>query len=843
MSEQSPMVKQYLSIKEKHKDAILFFRLGDFYEMFNADAEVASRELDLVLTGRGQDENRMPMCGIPYHAADNYIARLLGQGHKVAICEQVEDLPAGRQGPKLAQGLVKREVIRIITPGTVIEPNLLTEKSNNYLLAITSEKGKFGLAYIDITTGEFKVAEFQEREKVQDEINRLNPAEILVSDLIDSNKEGNREVYLPVRQAGSQVPHTTFPDTYDLEVAEEKLKEFFKVRSLEVFGLDSVKGGWGAAAAILDYLKDTQQTTLDQIKLIRPYHAAEFMFIDAATRRNLELVQTIRDKSFRGSLLWVLDKTRTAMGGRLLRQWLQQPLLDKGKINQRLEAVEELFQDGMLRAGLAQELKTISDIERVVGRIASATANARDLIALKETLKQLPKIRELLKGSRLVKLLNVSAGSEQETIELIFNAIVEDPPFALKEGGLIKRGYHAELDEIKQAAREGKDWIAQLENEERRKTGIKSLKVGFTKVFGYYIEVTNANLEQVPDYFIRKQTLVNAERFITPELKEKESLILNADERMRELEYKIFCEVRLKVAGYTAELQKLAQNLAQIDVFLSLAEAAVENHYCKPELSDEQAIHITESRHPVVEKTIGEYKFVPNNIDLDDEKSRFLLITGPNMAGKSTYMRQTALICLMAQIGSFVPAKEAALCLIDRIFTRIGAMDDIFSGQSTFMLEMTETSNILINATEKSLIILDEIGRGTATFDGMSIAAAVAEYIHSRIKAKTLFATHYHEITQLAAKHPGMKNLNVLVKEEGDQVTFLHKIVDGTADKSYGIQVAKLAGLPKEVVERAKQIYNTLEMVENDLGKIKTQKLKVKNQSKKIKDQDQVSLF
>jgi len=854
MPDQSPMVKQYLSIKEKHKDAILFFRLGDFYEMFNEDAEVASRELDLVLTGRGQDENRMPMCGIPYHAADNYIARLLDKGHKVAICEQVEDLPAGRQGPKLAQGVVKREVIRIITPGTVIEPNLLTEKSNNYLLAINSEKAKFGLAYVDITTGEFKVTEFLERQKVQDEVQRINPAEILISDLLNASLEpeterlgsnkGNREVY-------SQVPHTKFKDIYDHETAEERLKEFFKVRSLEVFGLDSVKAGWGAAAAILDYLKDTQKTTLDQIKLIRPYHAAEFMFIDAATRRNLELVQTIRDKSFRGSLLWVLDKTRTAMGGRLLRQWLQQPLLNKKIINQRLEAVEEFYKDGILRAEMAGELKNISDVERVVGRIASATANARDLIALKETLRELPKIRNLIRDAKSLLLKRFSneeprssfAGSESGIIDIIGAAINEDPPFALKEGGLIKRGYHAELDEITQAAREGKDWIAQLENEERKKTGIKSLKVGFTKVFGYYIEVTNSNLDQVPDYFIRKQTLVNAERFITPALKEKESLILNADERMKELEYKIFSEVRLKVAGYTAELQKLAQNLAQIDVFLSLAEVAVENHYCKPELSDKQAIRINDSRHPVVEKTIGEYKFVPNNIDLDNEKSRFLLITGPNMAGKSTYMRQTALICLMAQIGSFVPAKEAELCLMDRIFTRIGAMDDIFSGQSTFMLEMTETSNILINATKNSLIILDEIGRGTATFDGMSIAAAVAEYIHSRIKAKTLFATHYHEITQLAAKHPGMKNLNVLVKEEGDQVTFLHKIVDGTADKSYGIQVAKLAGLPKEVVERAKEIYNTLEMVENDLGKIKTQKLKVKNPNKKIKDQDQVSLF
>ena len=850
MPDLTPMVKQYQDIKSSHKDAILFFRLGDFYEMFNEDAEVASRELDLVLTGRGKEENRMPMCGIPYHAADNYIARLLDKGHKVAICEQVED-------PKLATGVVKREVIRIITPGTVTEPNLLTEKNNNYLLAITSEKGKFGLAYIDISTGEFKVTEFEDREKLQDEINRINPTEILSSDLLSasepeterfrraqssrlgSNNNHNREVY-------SQVHQTNFKDIYDLETAEEKLKGFFKLNSLASFGLETVKAGWGAAAAILDYLKDTQKTTLDQIKQIKPYHASEFMFIDASTRRNLELVQTIRDKAYKGSLLWVLDRTRTAMGGRLLRQWLLLPLLDKEKIIQRLEAVAEFYKDGILRAGLADELKNISDVERVVGRIASAAANARDLIALKETLIRLPKIRNLIKDTKSL-LLSQSpfAGSEQEIVQLIGGAINDDPPFALKEGGIIKSGYNAELDEIKKAVREGKDWIAQLENEERKKTGIKSLKVGFNKIFGYYIEVTNANLDQVPDYFIRKQTLVNAERFITPELKEKESLILNADERLKELEYKIFCEVRSKVASYTADLQKLAQNLAQIDVLLSLSEVAVENQYCRPRISGSPVIRITGSRHPVVEKTIGEYKFVPNDVDLDQEKSRFLLITGPNMAGKSTYMRQTALICLLAQMGSFVPAKQAELCLIDRIFTRIGAMDDIFSGQSTFMMEMTETANILINASENSLIILDEIGRGTATFDGMSIAAAVAEYIHSKIRAKTLFATHYHEITQLADKHAGMKNLNILVKEEGDQITFLHKIVEGPADKSYGIQVAKLAGLPKQVVDRAKEIYNTLEMVENDLGKLKTKNLKNKSKTKNLKEinQDQVGLF
>ncbi|MEE8637694.1 MAG: DNA mismatch repair protein MutS [Candidatus Margulisiibacteriota bacterium] len=834
MPDQSPMVKQYLSIKEKHQDAILFFRLGDFYEMFYQDAEVASRELDLVLTGRGQEENRMPMCGIPFHAADNYVARLIDKGYKVAICEQVED-------PKLAKGVVKREVIRIITPGTVIESNLLSDKTNNYLLAITKEKNKFGLAYVDASTGEFRVTEVDNREKLLDEVNRINPSEILVSDMLENSwKLGNREVY-------SQVSHTTFQDTYDLEASEEKLKEFFKVNSLDSFGLSSVKTAWGAAAAILDYLKETQKTSLDHINQIRPYHTSQFMFIDASTRRNLELVQTIRDKSFRGSLLWVIDKTKTSMGSRLLRQWVLQPLLDAKKINQRLEAVEELFGNGMLRAELGQEIKNISDIERAVGRIASASANARDLIALKESLRLLPKLRNLstkVQSSMLKELHGLPDFGD--VLDLISRSIADDPPFVLKDGGLIKEGCNSELDEIKKAVREGKDWIAHLEREERKKTGIKSLKVGFTRVFGYYIEVTKANLSQVPNNYIRKQTLVNCERFITPELKEKESLILNADERMKEMEYKVFCEVRSKVAEHTPELQKLAHVLAQIDVLLSLAEVAVEDRYCKPKILNPKSeirtrINIIESRHPVVEKTLGAYQFVPNKVEMDNEESRFLLITGPNMAGKSTYMRQIALISLMAQIGSFVPAKEAELCLIDRIFTRIGAMDDIFAGQSTFMMEMTETANILHNATEKSLIVLDEIGRGTSTFDGMSIAAEVADYIHAIIKAKTLFATHYHEITQLADKHPGMKNLNVLVKEEGDHVTFLHKIVEGPADRSYGIQVAKLAGLPKEVVQRAKEVYNTLEMVESDLGKVKGKRGKGKK--KQTRAENQVSLF
>lgn len=831
MSDLTPMAKQYHDIKAQHKDAILFFRLGDFYEMFNEDAEKASRELDLVLTGRGSEENRMPMCGIPYHAADNYIARLIDKGYKVAICEQVED-------PKLAKGVVKREVIRIISPGTVMESNLLSDKSNNYLLAVTKEKNKYGLAYADASTGEFKVTEIEDEEKLLDEINRIGPAEILISDLVDIPLSGK--------------PASAFKDTYDTEAAEEKLKVFFKVNSLNSFGLESVKAGWGAAAAILDYIKEAQKTNLDQLRIIQPYHTSEFMFVDAATRRNLELTQTIRDKSHVGSLLWVLDKTKTSMGARLLRQWVLQPLLEENKINQRLDAVEELFKDARLRGELAQQLKNISDIERAVGRIASSSANARDLIALKESLRTLPALKNPLKGVSASLLLEIAGLPDfSEVAKLIEQAVVDDPPFILKEGGLIKPGFNPELDEILKAAREGKDWIARLENEERKKTGIKSLKVGFTRVFGYYIEITNTNLDQVPADYIRKQTLVNAERFITPELKEKESLILNADERMKDMEYKIFCEVRSQVAEHTPELQKLARALAQLDVLLSLAEAAVENHYCRPRISKDQTIRISESRHPVVEKTLGEYRFVPNEVEINGEDSRFLLITGPNMAGKSTYMRQVALTCLLAQIGSYVPAKEAQLGLVDRIFTRIGAMDDIFSGQSTFMLEMTETANILNNATEKSLIILDEIGRGTATFDGMSIAAAVAEFIHTRIKAKTLFATHYHEITQLADKHPGMKNLNVLVKEEGDQITFLHRIVAGPADRSYGIQVAQLAGLPKQVVERAKEIYNTLEMVENDLGKVKISKIKrgprrhlpAGRHGKKGEAEEQVSLF
>jgi DNA mismatch repair protein MutS len=824
MSDLTPMARQYQEIKNLHKDKILFFRLGDFYEMFYEDAELASRELDLTLTGRGKDDNRMPMCGIPYHAAEGYIAKLIEKGYKVAICEQVED-------PKLAKGLVKRDIIRIITPGTVLESSMLSDKTNNYLLAVNHEKGKFGLAFVDATTGEFKLSDFDSPEKLADEIKRIGPAEIIVSDMF--------------KWDGGLKTAATFKDIYDNGTAVEKLLEHFKIKSLESFGLDGKEVALGAAAAILDYLQENQKTTLGHINVLKPYQTEDFMFIDATTRRNLELTQTARDKSFRGSLLWVLDKTKTSMGSRLLRQWLLQPLLDVKLIEQRLDAVAELFNNGLLRAELGEGLNKVFDIERLTGKVATQSANARDLVSLKESLGQLPKLRQIMRSAECGMLKAVKNLPELgEITELVAKAIVDDPPFVIKEGGLIKGGYNAELDELKLATGGGKQWIAALEASERQRTGIKSLKVGFTRVFGYFIEVTQSNLDQVPPDYIRKQTLVNAERFITPELKEKESLILNADERMKELEYQLLCDVRTRVAAFTKQLQSVAATIAQTDVLLSLAEVAVENRYCRPVTSRGSRVAIAGGRHPVVEKTLNEFQFVPNDVELDS-KTSFLLITGPNMGGKSTYMRQVALICLMAQIGSFVPAKSAELGLIDRIFTRIGAMDDIYSGQSTFMVEMTETANILNNATGSSLIILDEIGRGTATFDGMSIAAAVAEFIHDKLQAKTLFATHYHEITQLADKHSGMKNVNMLVKEAGDQITFLHKVAAGPADRSYGIQVAKLAGLPAEVVKRAKEVYNTLEMVESDLGKVKDQKLKVKSNAGKSKlgNRDQASLF
>lgn len=804
------MVKQYQEIKSRHKDAILFFRLGDFYEMFNDDAKTASRELELTLTGRGDGEKRMPMCGIPYHAAENYISKLLGRGYKVAICEQVED-------PKLAKGIVKREVIKVITPGTVQEAKMLDEKTSNYLMALSFIKDKTGLAYVDASTGEFKATQIAGPDGVEaliEEINRISPVEILVPDIIP---EPFSRLISRLKDHGYSL--TNYKDTYNAEISQKRLKEHFNISSLDSFGLSNYIAAHGASLAILDYLKQTQKGGLDHIGKIEPYRTGDFMYLDPSSSRNLELIATARDKMVKGSLIWVLDKTATPMGGRLIKKWILQPQMDIAEINRRLDAVEELSKRMIEREDLSKALKSIFDIERLVGRIASGSANAKDLVSLKQSLQNIPKIKLILKDFRSAKIDQAKNLDEKpEVVNLIEKAIVPDPPHTLKEGNLIKKGFNEELDKLKGLTQGNKEWISQLELNERARTGIKSLKVGYTSVFGYYIEVSKANLALVPPDYIRKQTLVNCERFVTPELKDREAMILNAEEKMFSIEYEIFCEVRSRVASHTKELQLIAQILAELDVLHSFAAAAAENKYSRPSMTTKKEIIIKEGRHPVVERTLEANMFVPNDTNMNFEESRFLLITGPNMAGKSTYMRQVALICLMAQIGSFVPASSATLPIIDRIFTRIGAMDDIYAGQSTFMVEMTETANIINNATSKSLIILDEIGRGTSTFDGMSIAASVAEFIHAKISAYALFATHYHEITQLADKHKGMKNFNTLVKKEGDKVVFLHKIVEGPADQSYGIEVAKLAGLPDEVISRAKEIYNTLEMVEHDIA-------------------------
>ncbi|MBU0686446.1 MAG: DNA mismatch repair protein MutS [Candidatus Margulisbacteria bacterium] len=825
MADQTPMVKQYHEIKSRYQDAILFFRLGDFYEMFYDDALLASRELEITLTGRGHAEKRMPMCGFPHHAADNYIAKLIDRGYKVAICEQVED-------PSVAKGVVRRDVVKVVTKGTTLDANMLPAKKSNYLVAVSVSKKQYGIAVLEASTGEFKVCVLDMMADVLGEVGRLNPSEILISDMI---KEKDLSDYVQLHQ----IPQTVYKDTYDVEVAADKLKILFKVKSLDSFGMSGFEAALPAAAKIVDYLQETQKTALSHINSVIPYQLSDFMFIDAPTRKNLELVETVRDKSFRGSLLWVLDQTGTSMGSRLLRSYLLAPLLKVSDINRRLDGVAELAKDTAGREELSRLLNDVFDIERLTGKVASSQANARDLVSLKSSLENLPKFRNALKNRASAILKSIAALPDLNDIVLtIAKAIEDNPPFTIKEGGIIKKGYSAELDELKDLAKGGKDWILALEDAERKRTGIKSLKVGFNKVFGYYIDVSKSNLDKVPENYIRKQTLVNNERFITPDLKEKESFILNADQRLKEMEYKVFCDIREQLKSNIAGLKSAAEKLATLDVLLSFANVAVYSNYVRPSVNESSEIILKGSRHPVIEKTLGEHKFVKNNIQMLKD-SRFLLITGPNMAGKSTGMRQVALCCLLAQIGSFIPADSAEIGITDRIFTRIGAMDDIFSGQSTFMLEMTETANILFNATEKSLIILDEIGRGTSTFDGMSIAAAVAEYIHNKIKAKTMFATHYHEITQLADKHEGMQNMNVAVKEEGDHITFLYKLVKGPADQSYGIQVARLAGLPTEVIKRAKEVYGTLEMVENNLGQSK----KAQSKKTKTKNKDQMGLF
>ncbi len=810
----TPMMKQYLAIKEQHPEKILFFRLGDFYEMFLEDAETASKVLEIVLTARdGGHGRKVPMCGIPYHAAETYIAKLIEKGYRVAICEQVED-------PRTAKGIVKREVTRVITPGTVTEGSMLDETRNNFLIGVVKDELGYGLSVVDVTTGYFRVTEItgpQALSRLIDEIARLKPVECILPEDPEDRPE-DKELQVRLTGLGGLAVNYFRPQAFLYQPAYSTLVEHFGTASLAGFGCEKLRLGIRAAGGIIAFLKETQKNALTHLNKLSTYLTDNFMLLDTAARRNLEITRTIRDGQKKGSLLGVLDYTVTAMGARLLKLWLEQPLLDPDLINERLDAIEELVQNIFLRDDLRTVLARIYDLERLAGRIAYGTANAREVVALKNSLVVLPGLRELLKDadSPGLKAVRESLDCLEDVASLIGEAVADDPPMSVRDGGIIKTGYHQEVDRLRTAAREGKNWIAALEAKEKEETGIKSLKVGFNRVFGYYLEVTKPNLAMVPDGYLRKQTLANAERFITPALKEYEDLILGAEDRVKQLEYDLFSEIRDRINREVPRIQNCAVRIAALDVFQSLAEAALRNNYRKPVVDDSNLIEIKEGRHPVIEKMLAGEPFVPNDTCLDGTRCRMDIITGPNMAGKSTYMRQVALICLLAQIGSFVPAEQARIGMVDRIFTRVGASDDLSAGQSTFMVEMNEVANILHNATAKSLVILDEIGRGTSTFDGLSIAWAVAEHILDPVKigAKTLFATHYHELTELAEIFPGVQNHSIAVREKGEEIIFLRKIVPGGTDRSYGIQVARLAGLPNEVLLRAKEVLATLSTVE-----------------------------
>lgn len=805
----STMMVHYCQTKCAYKDSILFYRLGDFYEMFFEDAKIVSRELELTLTGKdcGLSE-RAPMCGIPYHAAETYINRLIDKGYKVAICEQVED-------PKTAKGIVKREVTRVVTPGTNLNMQELDEGKNNYLMAIVCVGDHFGVSTADITTGDCYVTEIDEERKLWDEINKFLPAEIICNDAflvsgVDVDDLRNR-LHISVFALESWY----FGD----DLCKQTLLEHFKISSLEGLGLADYDSGVIAAGSLFRYLLDTQKNTMEHMNKIIPYTTDRYMVIDSSSRRNLELVETLREKQKRGSLLWVLDKTKTAMGARMLRSFVEQPLIDADAINERLDAVTELNMQAMLREEIREYLNPVYDLERLVSRISYRSANPRDLLAFKMSLEMIPHIKNLLANftSPLLVRINEQMDGLEDLYTLLEASITEDPPLAVKEGGIIREGYNEQVDTYRNSKTQGKSWLAQLEAEEKEKTGIRNLKIKYNKVFGYYLEVTNSFKDLVPEYYTRKQTLTNAERYITPKLKELEDMILGAEDKLFALEYDLFCQVREELAAQIPRIQETAKAIAQLDVYASLSVVAQRNNYVRPTVNTKGVIDIKNGRHPVVEKMINNDMFIANDTYLDNGSKRVSVITGPNMAGKSTYMRQTALIVLMAQIGSFVPAEKAKIGVVDRIFTRVGASDDLASGQSTFMVEMTEVANILRNATAKSLLILDEIGRGTSTFDGLSIAWAVIEHISNTklLGAKTLFATHYHELTELEGKIPGVNNYCIAVKERGDDIVFLRKIVKGGADKSYGIQVAKLAGVPDSVLDRAKELVD--ELVHTDI--------------------------
>lgn len=800
----SPMMQEYVKKKEQYKDCILFYRLGDFYEMFFQDALTVTKELELTLTGKDCGlEERAPMCGVPFHAAETYINRLIEKGYKVAICEQVED-------PKKARGLVKREVIRVVTPGTTLDAASLDESRNNYLMSVVATEGRFGCAIADITTGDCFLTEVDKPQKLLDEINKFVPAEIICNDAffmsgVDTDDLKNR------------LGICVFPlDAwyFDDGLCKRTLMEHFHVNALEGLGIQDYDSGVIASGALFLYLQETQKSALSHMAGIRPYAAEKYMLIDSSSRRNLELVETLREKNKRGSLLWVLDKTKTAMGARTLRSYVEQPLIDAEEINERLEALEELNQSPMLRDEIREYLNPIYDLERLISRISYQSANPRDLTAFSSSLEMLPYIRQIIKDFKSPLLTKICEDMDplEDIAELIRSAIVEEPPLAQKDGGIIREGYNSDVDKFRRSRTDGKKWLTELEAREKESTGIKNLKIKYNRVFGYSLEVTNSFKNLVPENYIRKQTLTNAERYITQELKDLEDLILGAEDKLYALEYELFCEVRDKVGAEVVRIQKTAKAVAALDVFASLALVAQRNNYVRPKINENGVLDIKNGRHPVVEQMIENDMFIANDTYLNNQKKRISIITGPNMAGKSTYMRQTALIVLMAQIGSFVPAEKANIGIVDRIFTRVGASDDLASGQSTFMVEMTEVANILRNATSRSLLILDEIGRGTSTFDGLAIAWAVIEHISDTklCGAKTLFATHYHELTELEGKISGVNNYCIAVKEKGDDIVFLRKIVKGGADKSYGIQVARLAGVPDPVIRRAKELVEEL---------------------------------
>ncbi len=835
MAGMTPMMLQYMETKKQYKDCILFYRLGDFYEMFFDDAKTVSKELELTLTGKDCGlEERAPMCGIPYHAVDGYLTRLVSKGYKVAICEQVED-------PKLAKGLVKREVTRIVTPGTNLNVQAIEETKNNYIMCIAHFHDKIGISIADVTTGDFYMTEAEGLLKLTDELYKYTPTEIICNDAfmmsgfdVDDLKNRLKIVVYPLE-----------PWYFDEDGCRKCLMTHFNVNTLSGLGLEDFPSGLIASGAMMQYLLETQKTQLSHITHITPYLSSRFMLLDSSTRRNLELTETLREKQKRGSLLWVLDKTKTAMGARQLRNDIEQPLVNIEEINDRLEAIEQLCKNTVARDEIREYMNPIYDMERLLGKVSYKSANPRDLISFANSMEMLPHIKTVLEeyDTKLLNEINMQMDGLEDLFELIKSAICDEPPILIREGGMIKEGFDKDIDHLRKAKTDGKNWLAQLEEEDRERTGIKNLKIKYNKVFGYYFEVTNSFKNLVPEDYVRKQTLVNAERYTTPRLKELEDTILNAEDKLNSLEYDIFCKVRDKIASQLERIQKTAKAVARLDVFASLSVVAEQNHYVRPALNSKGIIDIKDGRHPVVEKMIDHDMFVANDTFLDNQNHCISVITGPNMAGKSTYMRQSALIVLMAQLGSFVPAKSADIGIVDRIFTRVGASDDLASGQSTFMVEMNEVANILRNATPKSLLVLDEIGRGTSTFDGLSIAWAVIEHISNKkiLGAKTLFATHYHELTELEGKMSNVNNYCIAVKEKGDDIVFLRKIIKGGADRSYGIQVAKLAGVPDMVIDRAKEIAEQLS--DNDITqKVQSIAVDLKGDKKKVKHYDEVDL-